>query len=96
MFPYMLKLNYFNMKEGEVRKINIECLIAFIELCMSLINLTIFGIYSFNRDNYNNPVTMTAFKKSGAIEYSSVFIMLVFKHFVEGKYTNGFISILLR
>ncbi|EDS71872.1 DnaB-like helicase C-terminal domain protein [Anaerofustis stercorihominis DSM 17244] len=34
-------------------------------------HLTIFGISSFNRDNYNNPVTMTAFKESGAIEYSS-------------------------
>lgn len=38
-------------------------------------HLTIFGISSFNRDNYNNPVTMTAFKESGAIEYSSDVLM---------------------
>lgn len=38
-------------------------------------HITIFGISSFNRDNYNNPVTMTAFKESGAIEYSSDVLM---------------------
>lgn len=31
----------------------------------------IIGISSFNRANYNTPVTMEAFKESGAIEYSS-------------------------
>lgn len=31
----------------------------------------IFGISSFNRDNYNEPVSMRSFKESGAIEYSS-------------------------
>ena len=31
----------------------------------------VIGISSFNRDNYNNPVSMQAFKESGAIEYSS-------------------------
>lgn len=33
--------------------------------------LPILGISSFNRENYSNAVTMTAFKESGAIEYSS-------------------------
>lgn len=33
--------------------------------------LTIIGISSFNRDNYNEPVNMSSFKESGAIEYSS-------------------------
>lgn len=31
----------------------------------------VIGISSFNRDNYNNTVSMQAFKESGAIEYSS-------------------------
>lgn len=31
----------------------------------------VFAISSFNRENYNNPVTMQSFKESGAIEYSS-------------------------
>lgn len=34
-------------------------------------NTPIIGISSFNRDNYTDPVNMTAFKESGAIEYSS-------------------------
>lgn len=33
--------------------------------------LPVIGISSFNRENYNAPVTMAAFKESGAIEYSS-------------------------
>ena len=31
----------------------------------------IIGISSFNRENYNEPVSMASFKESGAIEYSS-------------------------
>lgn len=34
-------------------------------------NIPIIGISSFNRENYTAPVSMTAFKESGAIEYSS-------------------------
>lgn len=33
--------------------------------------IPVFAISSFNRDNYNEPVTMASFKESGAIEYSS-------------------------
>lgn len=33
--------------------------------------IPIIGISSFNRDNYNNVVSMVSFKESGAIEYSS-------------------------
>lgn len=33
--------------------------------------VSIFGISSFNRDNYREPVNMKSFKESGAIEYSS-------------------------
>lgn len=34
-------------------------------------NIPVFAVSSFNRDNYNEPVTMQSFKESGAIEYSS-------------------------
>ncbi len=33
--------------------------------------IPVIGISSFNRQNYNQPVSMEAFKESGAIEYSS-------------------------
>jgi replicative DNA helicase len=33
--------------------------------------LPVLAVSSFNRDNYLNPVNMTSFKESGAIEYSS-------------------------
>lgn len=33
--------------------------------------IPVIGISSFNRENYTSPVSMTAFKESGAIEYSS-------------------------
>ena len=34
-------------------------------------NIPVLGISSFNRENYNTSVSMTSFKESGAIEYSS-------------------------
>ena len=34
-------------------------------------NIPIIAISSFNRDNYKEPVSMAAFKESGAIEYTS-------------------------
>lgn len=34
-------------------------------------NIPVIGISSFNRDNYKEPVSMAAFKESGAIEYTS-------------------------
>lgn len=48
---------------------------------------SVFGISSFNRDNYNNAVSMQSFKESGAIEYSSdVLLGLQF----EGAGTKDF------
>ena len=35
------------------------------------IDIPVIAISSFNRDNYSEPVSMAAFKESGAIEYSS-------------------------
>lgn len=47
----------------------------------------VFGISSFNRDNYNKAVSMQSFKESGAIEYSSdVLLGLQFK----GVESNNF------
>ena len=37
--------------------------------------IPVFGISSFNRDNYTAPVNMASFKESGAIEYSSDVLM---------------------
>ena len=34
-------------------------------------NIPVIGISSFNRENYTAPVNMTAFKESGALEYTS-------------------------
>lgn len=34
-------------------------------------NIPVFCVSSFNRENYYSPVSMTSFKESGAIEYSS-------------------------
>jgi replicative DNA helicase len=34
-------------------------------------NIPVIGISSFNRDSYSEPVSMKAFKESGAIEYTS-------------------------
>lgn len=34
-------------------------------------NIPVFAISSFNRENYLEPVSMTSFKESGAVEYSS-------------------------
>lgn len=34
-------------------------------------NIPVIGISSFNRDNYKEPVSMAAYKESGAIEYTS-------------------------
>ena len=33
--------------------------------------IPVFAISSFNRENYLEPVSMTSFKESGAVEYSS-------------------------
>ena len=51
-------------------------------------DIPVFGISSFNRENYKNPVSMASFKESGAIEYTSdVLIGLQYKgwDFVKGE-----------
>lgn len=35
------------------------------------VKIPVIAISSFNRQSYNSPVTMEAFKESGAVEYSS-------------------------
>jgi len=54
------------------------------------LKLSIIGISSFNRDNYNTSVNMSSFKESGAIEYSSdVLIGLQFKGIDDIKQTDS-------
>lgn len=49
-------------------------------------NIPVIVISSFNRENYNEPVSMRSFKESGAIEYSSdVLIGLQFFELFENK-----------
>lgn len=48
---------------------------------------TIIGISSFNRDNYTQPVNLTSFKESGAIEYSSD--VLIGLQFLGMDYQEG-------
>lgn len=49
-------------------------------------NTPIIGISSFNRDNYNSPVNMSAFKESGSLEYSAdVLLALQPEGMVEGE-----------
>jgi len=52
--------------------------------------IPILGISSLNRENYNNKISMSAFKESGAIEYSSdVLIGLQFEAFGNNSNDNG-------
>lgn len=54
------------------------------------LKLSIIGISSFNRDNYNTSVNMSSFKESGAIEYSSdVLIGLQFKGIDDIKQSDS-------
>lgn len=54
------------------------------------LKLTIFGISSFNRESYSTNVGMSAFKESGAIEYSSdVLIGLQFADIDYSKQTDS-------
>ena len=52
-------------------------------------NVPIIGISSFNRDNYNSPVNMAAFKESGSLEYSAdVLLALQPEGMKEGETAN--------
>ena len=53
-------------------------------------HIPIIGISSFNRENYNAPVSMASFKESGAIEYSSdVLIGLQIEGIEKGAYEKA-------
>jgi replicative DNA helicase len=53
-------------------------------------NTPIIGISSFNRDNYNSPVNMSAFKESGSLEYSAdVLLALQPEGMSDGKADDG-------
>jgi len=50
-------------------------------------NIPVIGISSFNRDNYNEPVSMASYKESGSLEYSSD--LLIGLQFVGMDYRSG-------
>lgn len=53
------------------------------------LKIPVIAISSFNRDNYNEPVSMVSFKESGAVEYSSdVLIGLQYKGMEYQKKEN--------
>ena len=65
-----------NRTDKQVTDLNISAL----KRLSRTLKLSIIGISSFNRDNYNTSVNMSSFKESGAIEYSSdILIGLQFK-----------------
>ena len=75
-----------NRTDKQVTDLNIS---ALKRLSRSL-KLSIIGISSFNRDNYNTSVNMSSFKESGAIEYSSdVLIGLQFKGIDDIKQSDS-------
>ncbi|MBQ3759394.1 MAG: hypothetical protein II876_08055 [Synergistaceae bacterium] len=59
------------MNERATDKQNIDRNITWLKRLSRDCQLPIIGISSFNRENYNAPVSMASFKESGAIEYSS-------------------------
>lgn len=53
--------------------------------------IPIIAVSSFNRENYNEPLNMSAFKESGAIEYSSdvlIGLQYPFMDYMEGEKDN--------
>lgn len=75
-----------NRTDKQVTDLNIS---ALKRLSRSL-KLSIIGISSFNRDNYNTSVNMSSFKESGAIEYSSdVLIGLQFRGIDDIKQSDS-------
>ena len=51
------------------------------------LQIPVIGISSFNRENYNEPVSMASFKESGAIEYSSD--VLIALQYAGWDFMNG-------
>lgn len=68
--PYVNKaegLDYSRSSDKQITDKNVKQL----KILSRDFSAPIFAISSFNRENYNNPVSLTSFKESGAIEYSS-------------------------
>lgn len=69
IIDYMQILAPVDMRASD--KQNIDRTVTTLKRLSRDCNLPIIGISSFNRESYNNSVTMASFKESGAIEYSS-------------------------
>ena len=52
-------------------KQNLDRIVCALKKLSRELELTVLAISSFNRENYNTPVSMTAFKESGGIDYSA-------------------------
>ena len=69
VIDYLQILAPFNLKMTD--KQNVDKNILELKRLSRDFEIPILGISSFNRENYNAPVSMASFKESGAIEYSS-------------------------
>ena len=69
IIDYLQILAPFDLKMTD--KQNVDKNITELKRLSRDFEIPVLGISSFNRENYNAPVSMTSFKESGAIEYSS-------------------------
>ena len=69
VIDYLQILAPFDLKMTD--KQNVDKNITELKRLSRDFDIPILGISSFNRENYNAPVSMASFKESGAIEYSS-------------------------
>lgn len=70
-------------------KMNTDASIKILKQLSRDLKTTVLAISSFNRDNYNNPVSMVSFKESGGIEYSADIVLgLQFQAFSNDSINN--------
>lgn len=62
-------------KEDVTEKRGIDNIVKALKQLSRDLRLIVFVVSSFNRENYNSPVSFNSFKESGGIEYTSDFIL---------------------
>lgn len=62
-------------KEDMTEKRGIDNIVKALKQLSRDLSLIIFVVSSFNRENYNSPVSFASFKESGGIEYTSDFVL---------------------
>lgn len=84
---YLQIIEPYDMRASD--KQNTDKAVKALKIISRDFKIPIIGISSFNRENYNNEVTMKAFKESGKIEYSSdALIGLQFEGAGESDYNE--------